>query len=124
MSSSTLPHVEVTCLSEFVEQVKRIRSEFVDQEKWKLQPHQELWFRGEENEFKYPLCPTIYRPKNNDPRKSIDELLDLEFDLFEEFWRRGLPLSNWHSNLTDQHWDWYYLMQHYGAPTRLLDWTD
>ena len=21
-------------------------------------------------------------------------------------------------------WEWYFLMQHYGAPTRLLDWTD
>jgi hypothetical protein len=21
-------------------------------------------------------------------------------------------------------WGWYFLMQHYGAPTRLLDWTD
>jgi hypothetical protein len=22
------------------------------------------------------------------------------------------------------HWEWYFLVQHYGAPTRLLDWTD
>jgi hypothetical protein len=22
------------------------------------------------------------------------------------------------------YWGWYFLMQHYGAPTRLLDWTD
>ena len=21
-------------------------------------------------------------------------------------------------------WEWYFLMQHYGVPTRLLDWTD
>ena len=21
-------------------------------------------------------------------------------------------------------WEWYFLMQHFGAPTRLLDWTD
>ena len=21
-------------------------------------------------------------------------------------------------------WDWYFVMQHYGAPTRLLDWTE
>ena len=21
-------------------------------------------------------------------------------------------------------WEWYFLMQHYGSPTRLLDWTD
>jgi len=21
-------------------------------------------------------------------------------------------------------WEWYFLMQHYGAPTRLLDWSD
>jgi hypothetical protein len=38
------------------------------------------------------------------------------------FKRQGsLPITE-HPPSND--WEWYFLMQHYGAPTRLLDWSD
>jgi hypothetical protein len=39
-----------------------------------------------------------------------------------EFRRRGAQLISERSP-TDK-WEWYFLMQHYSAPTRLLDWSD
>jgi hypothetical protein len=45
-----------------------------------------------------------------------------EGELRREFQRRSgqLPLEREPGN----EWEWYFLMQHYRAPTRLLDWTD
>jgi hypothetical protein len=51
-------------------------------------------------------------------------LLELENDLYEEFQRCASQLSDAKLSSNDWEWDSYYLMQHYGVPTRLLDWTD
>ena len=48
-------------------------------------------------------------------RSSDDELRN-------EFSRKALPLVAERAPRDD--WEWYFLMQHYRAPTRLLDWTD
>jgi hypothetical protein len=45
-----------------------------------------------------------------------------ELFLREEFKRRGLQLLPEKAPSND--WEWYFLMQHYGTPTRLLDWSD
>ena len=72
------------------------------------------WFRGAAN-GDHPLVPGLYRSKYGRRRAADDEL---RF----EFARKALPMvadrapRNW--------WEWYFLMQHYRAPTRLLDWTD
>jgi len=44
-------------------------------------------------------------------------------DISEEFMIRGPILSETKPASNDA-WEWYFLMQHYGAPTRLLDWTE
>jgi hypothetical protein len=38
-----------------------------------------------------------------------------------EFESVGHPLTQ--SGAAHDKWHWYFLMQHYGAPTRILDWT-
>lgn len=69
------------------------------------------WFRGQLRAG-WPLTPNSYRSK----------LLDDEADIRLEFRRRALQLIAGH--VPADEWQWYFLMQHHGAPTRLLDWTD
>jgi hypothetical protein len=57
-------------------------------------------------------------------RKSVAKLLEIENDLYKEFGRCATQLSLTDTTSIDDEWDSYFLMQHYGAPTRLLDWSD
>jgi hypothetical protein len=79
---------------------------------------QQLWFRGH-GSTKYNLKPSLYRhpEKSND----IDALIELEYEIIQQFKHRGLPFLNRQVSSTVE---WLFLMQHYGVPTRLLDWTE
>lgn len=70
------------------------------------------WFRGVSEEG-YALEPRINR--NGDWNYAIEQ------NIVAEFVRKAKILSNGKIKLV---WDWYHLMQHYGTPTRLLDWTE
>jgi len=72
------------------------------------EPCSEVWYRGCCD--RHPLLPGAYW------RKSCDEQsLALTF--------RSLVPSYLPREPQDD-FEWYYLMQHYGLPTRLLDWTE
>ena len=76
------------------------------------------WFRGEENaDWPTALKPKIYRTKHK-----LKEVLRQEQDLRLEFKRRGSQLAG--ESKPADHWERYFLMEHYGVPTRLLDWSD
>ena len=93
--------------------------------RWKVTKRDELWFRAEDARYrKTHLQPGLYRPRESGKRKSIKNLLELENDLYEEFRRCAVQLSDARSSSHDWEWDSYYLMQHHGVPTRLLDWSD
>jgi len=79
------------------------------------------WFRGEDSTA-WLLSGTALQPKLY--RNSFDSklILDLEAEMRVEFRRRGAQLITERTPVGK--WEWYFLMQHYGAPTRLLDWSD
>src|ERR1017187_230672 len=74
-----------------------------------------LWYRGS-RKSSWALVPKLYRP--NGPAK---KLLQTEDEIREEFVRRAPGLIAYRP---ENAWEWYFLMQHYSAPTRLLDWTE
>jgi hypothetical protein len=73
------------------------------------------WFRGH-RDASWDLTPTLYR----DP-PPIRGIRVVEDEIRQEFIIRAPSLS---AERPQNSWEWYFLMQHSGAPTRLLDWTE
>ena len=104
-------------LGDYLSAVRKLRN------RWKVSAQRELWFRAEDSAYrKTHLQPQLYRPREaSGIRKSVRKLLELENDLYEEFRRCSAQLSDASKSSQDWEWDSYFLMQHHGVPTRLLD---
>ncbi|MEZ6104452.1 MAG: FRG domain-containing protein [Pirellulaceae bacterium] len=74
----------------------------------------DIWFRGHADMI-WLLIPSALRP----PFSSVSE-----HRYRHDFKLRAQPFLNEATQLPKDDWDWYFLMQHYGVPTRLLDWTE
>lgn len=81
-----------------------------------LPPARALWFRGLANEA-FTLLPRLMRDA-----KSADEVFEREKRLLTRFRQRSLPL--WPQGYPQNDWEHLFAMQHYGVPTRLLDWSE
>lgn len=100
-------------VSEFLSRVAEIRDEFA----FDADPF-EPWFRGHQRAY-WSLCPKLYR----DYGKHRPTLRKVENETREEFIVRA-PIYLESSQSVVDDWEWYFLMQHFRAPTRLLDWTE
>lgn len=121
----------VNSVSEYIQEVKNISSKLLGED------NHDLWFRGENKSFKTKLIPSIFREKDffgeelsisniyesrtitseqYDCVSKIEKTLRLKFSINNHIYNKNKYSSD--------SWENYYLMQHYGIPTRLLDWSE
>jgi hypothetical protein len=72
---------------------------------------EEVWYRGHADR-RWLLLPKLYRPEGH---RLDDRTLMYRFKSLAPNHLPREPVDDW---------DWYFIMQHYGLPTRLLDWTE
>jgi hypothetical protein len=85
-------------------------------EKYQAKSEETLWYRGC-GTITYTLLPSLYRHKKI---RTPEKLGELEQSLMTRFRQQSIP---YHTRSLDDDWSTLYFMQHYGVPTRLLDWT-
>ena len=80
----------------------------------------DIWYRGQARKS-YSLMPSLFRgyPKPNSD-KTWKHIWAKEQDLYWEFSARARELHG----VIEEDWDILFAMQHYGVPTRVLDWTE
>jgi hypothetical protein len=103
----------IRSVEEFIKEIGKLRHEWFPDDT--LVP----WCRGQER-AEWDLMPKLYRGVPEDD-------LDIEHEIREEFATRAPALSDYvelSDDSTLYKWESYFVMQHYGAPTRLLDWTE
>lgn len=77
-----------------------------------------LWFRGC-SQSSHALLPSLYRKRQREIGPS--DLAQLEDLIFSRFRERSIP---YHIRPLTDDFESLFIMQHYGVPTRLLDWSE
>jgi len=79
------------------------------------------WFRGHSKEYG-ELLPKLFRPPYHDPVHD-DWRPDLELRIIEEFKRHATLVAGMQLPQPGDKMGWLCVLQHYGTPTRILDWS-
>jgi len=101
--------VEVDSIEDYLKLIKQSKEENLRNGNF-----EDFLFRGQTVDF--PLIPKLCR------LKAKGELLNVEKLLLQEFKRTNPLLIEVHKPMDD--WDYLTLGQHFGLPTRLLDWSN
>lgn len=102
-------------LAEFVAEVETLIKRWTPPGvNWYISP----WFRGQ-SDIAWNLDPGWHRqpapPRNKGDAWYSERNLLMDFKLRAARYLERLPANDW---------EWLFVMQHYGLPTRLLDWTE
>jgi hypothetical protein len=84
-----------------------------------------LWYRGQAN-CSHSLIPGLYRKCLSDIEKDAKIKFWNKVQADDELYLRDFKIRNYHmvSRLPENDLIWMSMMQHYGTPTRLLDWSE
>jgi hypothetical protein len=97
---------EVSTLRQYMEQIEDLMAAKVP-----------LWYRGA-GESHHALVPSLFRhPTVTEPKA----LMALEGSILQRFRERSIPFQ---AIPVEKEWEFLFVMQHFGVPTRLLDWTE
>lgn len=88
--------------AEFLQCLSEISAKAVDEA---------VWFRGHARQS-FNLLPAVARTARALEREQL---------LLKRFKQNAYPFR---TSPPQDEWEWLFLMQHYGVPTRLLDWTE
>jgi hypothetical protein len=112
----------------FIKSVSEFISQIISKiEQLQIPNERIFWFRGEDSE-EYNLVPNLFRKTTNNgvpycSDVSGKEIYKIEQNIDVSFTRKATVfLSN--KRIENTPWNRYFLKQHYGVKTRLLDWTE
>jgi len=99
--------LEITCIASLEKALDELRLAFGGEA---------MWWRGHADAVNWVLRPSVFRKRRNGQPYDENALIDnFQMRAFGRLGHRPRPCSDL---------EWLFLAQHYGLPTRLLDWTE